>query len=162
MREWLISTFNYFLGNWRVLFVGGVITVSLTIFIMSLLKKYLFKKFIKHITARHIITAWSSLIVTLPITAVSILWNDFDPTQFWSIYLVNCVGVILGYWGFEHTVRDWLVSLGRKIVLRFAKSFADNEDPKKVTQSINKDVESLLVSKSASLHKYKDDDLKKL
>lgn len=159
MKAWILSTARYFLSDWFNLVIGGLVVVSVIIFLMGILKSLLINK-VKNNLLRKIILSWGSLILTLPATAVSILCNGFSFEHFWGVYVINCVEVILIYWFYENTaLRNSLALIGKKVI---TKIFLNPEEMKEAVKSANRDVESLLNNSSKSLSKYKDDDLKNL
>lgn len=163
MEDWIMLTVNYFLSNWWGLLVGGLVVVGVVMFLMGSLKVTLIKK-IKNALLRKVILAWSSVILTLPVTAIVTCYNGFNFAHFWSIYVVNCIGVILIYWFYENTAfRDGLTLVGRKVVTKILFGSTDIKDLEKTVKAANEDVESLLNNSSSnSKSKYKDDDLKNL
>lgn len=160
MKEWILWTSSYFLENWQALFWGGVIVVSVVIFLMGVFKKLLANR-IENDLLRKVVLAWTSVILTLPITAVMVLYNSYNWDHFWVIYAANVIGTILIYWFYENTaLRNALAAVGKRIVLKFLGN-PTTEDLKAVTE----DVEQLLASSKPvpqSTSKYKDDDLKNL
>lgn len=162
MKEWFIHNAEYFLSDWQNLLVGGVVVMSVVIFLMGVLKKIAFNR-IKHDLLRKIVLAWSSVLVALPVTAVSVVCNGFSWSYFWAIYILNAVGTILVYWFYENTaLRDALALLGKKTVMKFIGAGVSNQEFSKINNEVNQDAQSLIAEATKSASKYKDDDLKKL
>ncbi len=153
------ETAKYFLSNWQTLLLGGIVVVSIAIFVMGIIKKFLINK-IKNALIRKVVLSFSSLVVVLPITAFTILGNGLDFSHFWSVYGANAVSMILCYWVYENTaLRDGLALLGKKILTTvFVQSIVTDNKPNEIVKNINNDIKASVQAKA----KYKEDDLKNL
>lgn len=159
MKEWILTTARYFLSEWEALLVGGVVVVSAVIFLMGVLKKLVIDR-ISNSLVRKIVLSWSSVLLVLPVTAISVICNGFDWSNFWAIYAVNAVATIILYWLYENTaIRNALAFLGSRAVTKFISGVV-TQDLTKVTTQINQEAENLLKSSNKSTSKYRDDDLK--
>ena len=157
MKAWIVANANYFLSNWEDLLMGGIIVVSVVIFLMGVLKGLLLNK-IKNDLARKVLLAWTSLIIVLPVTAIYLVVKGVSMDYFWFVYAVNCVSTILIYWGYENTaLRNCLHVVGKKIVLAFVSGKSTSEkDAKKLLTEVAK---NLADTEESSEPKYKNDDL---
>lgn len=162
MKEWILQSARYFLSNWESLLVGGVLVVSVVIFLMGFIKLAAANN-IKSKLLRKVILAWSSVLVALPVTAGITVLYGYDWTYFWAIYAFNAGGTIFVYWFYENTaLRDGLAWLGKKTVLKFLGAGAAPQDLSLVRNELSQEAKALIETNTKSASKYKDDDLKKL
>lgn len=162
MKDWILHGAHYFLSNWEDLLAGGVVVMSVVIFLMGCLKKIAINR-IKHDLLRKIILAWSSVLLTLPLTAASVVANGFDWNYFWTIYAGNSIQTILVYWLYENTaLRDGLAWFGKSTLGRFIGAASGSKDLASVNYEVNQEAKTLVAKATKSTSKYRDDDLKKL
>lgn len=160
MKEWLIEAARYALSDWHNLLVGGVIVMSVVIFLIGFFKKIIFDR-IKNKLVRKIVLAWTSVIMALPFTAGMCLVKGFNFDYFWLIYACYAAGTILGYWLYENTgLRNGIHWIGQNTVMKLLH-VRKKEDIDKVMTTVDQQVESLLYEAQKSTSKY-DDDLKNL
>lgn len=161
MREWIVENARYFLSDWENLLVGGVIVVSVVIFLMGILKVLLVNK-IKNELLRKVILAWSSLVVVLPVTAIYVVVKGVNMDYFWSVYAVNCIATILIYWLYENTaLRTSLHKIGKKVVMAFISNEKKPKiNAKEILTEVVKDLSNTAEESTKSeTPKYKDNDL---
>lgn len=134
--------------------------MSMVIFLMGLLKFALTRK-VKNSLLRKVLLSWGSVIITLPTTALMVFCKNFGWEHFWTIYVLNCIGVIIVYWVYENTaIRNSLALIGKKLVTKVLLTFQNPEELKESVKSVDKDIQALL-DRTKSSSKY-DDDLNNL
>jgi hypothetical protein len=127
---------------------------------MGILKKVCINR-IKSKLIRKIVLAWLSILVVMPVTAGSILYNGFSTEHFWGIYIANCILTIAVYWFYENTaLRDSLGLIGKKIFSKMIKSKSQQET-EAILQEAGEEIRALLTEETNKIiqHTYKDDDL---
>lgn len=156
MKDWILMAFGYFFSEWWSLLMGGTVVVSVVMFLMGVLKKLLINR-IKYPLLRKVILAWLSIVVVLPVTYVSVLYNGFNQEYFWLIYGVNCVATIVIYWFYENTAfRDALALLGKNTLGRIIGKSQSKADIESALKDANAEASKLLKTESK---KYKEDDI---
>lgn len=162
MKEWIYVVAKYFLSDWRNLMIGGLAVVSVVIFLMGCVKIQL-KKSIRNDKIRALILAWGSVVLTLPITALSIIWRGYDPSNFWGIFTVYALETILVYWLYEFTaLREalgWIAGLGKRLLKKLS-SAKSREEINKILSDNDKEIEDLLHEQFKTDTKKYNDDLK--
>lgn len=97
---------------------GGLVVVSVVIFFMGIIKMAF--KNMQNKSLRKFILAVLSIILTLPITAISLWIQNGSFVDFWIEYILNALTTVFVYWGYEVTgtrnLVSWLESLGKKIL----------------------------------------------
>lgn len=122
MIDWIVSLTDYIFSNWQSLLVGGLVVMGVVIFLMGVLKKLVFNR-LQNKLLRKVILSFFSLILVLPATVLSILYNKFDMDYFWVFYTVNAFGTIIVYWFYENTgLRNLLALIGKNTVLKLFQS----------------------------------------
>lgn len=162
---YLSELWAYILSDGHELSLGGVVVVGVVIALMGVIKNLKPIKGIKNSVVRKVILAWSSIVLTVALTVVSVFLNEFKQDHFLAICIFNSVGTIVLYWLYENTaLRNFVAWVGKKTILKLlVRKPKTIEEAKEFASEVNKDVESLLQSvNSESLSKYKDDDLKNL
>lgn len=157
MRDWIYAVAKYFLSDWQNLMIGGLAVVSMVIFLMGCIKVQL-KKWVKNDKIRGIILAWGSIVLTLPITALTIILKGYNLDYFWGIFTVYALETIILYWLYEFTaLREflgWLKGFGKKLVIKLIAA-ESKEEAKKHLSNADKEIEQLLTSPTKS--KYNND-----
>jgi hypothetical protein len=157
MENWVLS---YVVSDWWNLLVGGVLVVSIVIFLMGVLKGVVVNQIKNHLI-RKVILAWGSLLLTVAVTLITSIFQEFAVSVFAIKCVLNCIGTILTYWVYENTaLRDSLSIFGKKILTKLVFCAFQSKDAKKTIDTVSKDVESWLTDSASS--RYKDDDIKKL
>lgn len=157
--EWLYNCIQWILSDWKTVLLGGLIVVSVVIFLMGVLKKILFDK-VKNKMLRKTLLSFSSIILVAPATAVWIVskgWS-WDWNVFWTLYAVNSVATVLIYWFYEGThVRELLSLIGKNTIAKWFKVFSSGEAITSVSEEVEQDAVEVIKTS-----KYRDEDLKKL
>lgn len=162
MEEWILQSARYFLSNWENLLMGGVLVMSVVIFLMGFIKLTAANKIKSHLF-RKIFLAWSSVLLALPVTAGIAVLYGYDWSYFWVIYAFNACGTIFVYWFYENTaLRDGLSWLGKKTILKFLGAGVSPQELPLVPNELSQEAKNLIATHTKSTSKYRDDDLKKL
>lgn len=155
MVDWIISNGKFILSNWQIVLVGGIVAVSVVIFLMEILKKTLVDK-ITNKDLRKFILFFVSLILSAPVTLVDLIYNGIPLERFWVLYIIYtmCMVFIYQFYACAY-VKKLLGIAGGKILKTFFSPGVNHAEKKEVAEKINADVVS-------TLKKYTEDDIEEL
>ena len=157
--DWLLKDiWSIWLNREIWLFYGGLITVSVTIFLVGALKALIGNK-IQNKLVRKTVLSFVSVALVAPITAIYLALNTVNGfTYYWYIYAFNAVCTIVVYWFYENThLRELLALIGRNTILKATKALFSKDEKAVPTamQSIRNDAKKVIKS-------YSEDDLENL
>lgn len=172
MQDFIVKYASLFLANWQRALIGGIVVVSVVITLIGILKKACIDR-IANKSARKVILAFSSVILSFPITALYFLADGINFNHYWVGAGLDAVAVIISYWLYENTLlRNFFHYVGKNVIIRFFKFLAvsllknnndggkeDYELLKETAVEVKKDTRKAVID---SLSKFNEDDLKNL
>lgn len=172
MQDFIVKYASLFLANWQRALIGGIVVVSVVITLMGILKKTCIGK-IANKNVRKVVLAFSSVILSFPITALYFLADSINFNHYWIGAGLDAVAVIIAYWLYENTLlRNFFHFVGKNVIVRFIKFLAtsllksgngDSKEDlivfKETVAEVKKDTKKALVD---SLSNFNEDDLKNL
>lgn len=115
--------------------------MSIVIFVLGCLKP-LIKRWVSNSTLCKVIFAWTSVLLNIPATAMSLWIEGIPGDHFWTLAVINTIGTILVYFVYENTaLRNGLHWLGKKIITALFSKCIDTAQAK---SELRKEAEMLL------------------
>lgn len=117
-----IATMAKFLFmNWHRAVMGGIIVTCSVIFLMGILKKFIFNK-VKNKLARKALLYFCSIVLVFPITALYFVSDNITFTWYWWGCLLSAMLMILTYSLYENTgLRNIIDLIGGLVVNKWLK-----------------------------------------
>lgn len=117
-----IATMAKFLFmNWHRAVMGGIIVTCSVIFLMGILKKFIFNK-VKNKLARKALLYFCSIVLVFPITALYFVSDNISFTWYWWGCLLSAMLMILTYSLYENTgLRNIIDLIGGLVVNKWLK-----------------------------------------
>jgi hypothetical protein len=107
--------------NWHRAVVGGIIVACSVIFLMGILKKFVFNR-VQNKLARKVLLSFGSVALTFPITALYFLSDNISFTWYWWGCLFTAILTIVTYWLYENTgLRNVIGIVGELTVNKWVK-----------------------------------------
>ena len=101
MLEFCLNTTKLLLTNWQNYLIGGLVVVSLIIFVVGCFKKAVLDR-IKIKLLRKVLCAVTSLIFVFPATSIYLFLENIPLEYYWYGYTIFALFTILTYWAYEH------------------------------------------------------------
>ena len=156
--DWLLQDISDIWLNLELWVIyGGIISVSVTIFLMGIFKTLVGNR-IQNKLVRKTVLSFLSIILVAPTTAIYLMTNTANGLNyFWYIYAFNSICTIVIYWFYENTqLRELLAVIGRNTLGKVLQAiFSKNSTIQQTSESIRSSVKE-------SVKSYVDDDLKNL
>ena len=117
-----IATMAKFLFmNWHRAVMGGIIVTCSVIFLMGILKKFIFNK-VKNKLARKALLYFCSIVLVFPITALYFVSDNISFTWYWWGCLLSAMLMIVTYSLYENTgLRNIIDLIGGLVVNKWLK-----------------------------------------
>lgn len=117
-----IATMAKFLFmNWHRAVMGGIIVTCSVIFLMGILKKFIFNK-VKNKLARKALLYFCSIVLVFPITALYFVSDNITFTWYWWGCLLSAMLMIVVYSLYENTgLRNIIDLIGGLVVNKWLK-----------------------------------------
>ncbi len=109
------------LANWHRAAMGGIIVACSVIFLMGVLKKFVFNK-VQNKLARKVLLAFGSVVMTFPITALYFVTDSINFRWYWYGCAMTALLTIVTYWLYENTgLRNLIGVIGELTVNKWLK-----------------------------------------
>lgn len=107
--------------NWHRAVMGGIIVACSVIFLMGILKKFVFNR-VRNKLARKVLLSFGSVVLVFPITALYFVSDNISFTWYWWGCLLATVLTICTYWLYENTgLRNVIGMVGELTVNKWVK-----------------------------------------
>ena len=107
--------------NWHRAAVGGIIVACSVIFLMGILKKFVFNK-VQNKLARKVLLSLCSVVLVFPVTALYFVSDNINFQWYWWGCLLTSMLTILTYWLYENTgLRNAIGAIGELTVNKWVK-----------------------------------------
>jgi peptidoglycan/LPS O-acetylase OafA/YrhL len=109
--------------NWHRALMGGIIVTCSVIFLMGILKKFVFNR-VQNKLGRKVLLYFCSIVLVFPITALYFLSDGISFTWYWWGCLLSAMLMILTYSLYENTgLRNIIDLIGGLVVNKWLKVF---------------------------------------
>ena len=109
--------------QWQRAVIGGIIVACAVIFLMGILKKFVFQK-IHHKLIRKVVLSFTSVVLVFPATAIYFLSDGIDFKWYWWACLFTSILTIIAYWLYENTgLRNLIGLIGERTVGKWFQVF---------------------------------------
>ena len=109
------------LHNWHRAAMGGIIVACSVIFLMGILKKFVFNR-VHNKLARKILLSFCSVVLAFPITALYFVTDNINFNWYWWGCLLTAGLTIITYWLYENTgLRNLIGLIGEITVNKWVK-----------------------------------------
>lgn len=109
------------LHNWHRAAMGGIIVACSVIFLMGILKKFVFNR-VQNKLARKILLSFCSVVLTFPVTALYFVSDNINFQWYWWGCLLTSILTILTYWLYENTgLRNVIGVIGELTVNKWVR-----------------------------------------
>lgn len=107
--------------NWHRALMGGIIVTCSVIFLMGILKKFVFNR-VHNKLARKILLSFCSVVLVFPATAIYFVSDNISFTWYWWGCLLCAILTIVTYWLYENTgLRNVIGLVGELTVNKWLK-----------------------------------------
>lgn len=166
--EKVFNMLEILLSNWQDAVIGGTIVTCSVIFLMGILKKFIFGK-IRNKLIRKVVLAFVSVCMVFPITAIYFVSYHISFEVYWWACLGMAILTILTYWLYENTgLRNLISLIGEATVGKWATviyyAFMTKAENKEVKNQLTKATDELKADVRKEIHSIvkEDKDLKGL
>lgn len=117
----MIEMLKFLFLNWQCALMGGIIVTCSVIFLMGMLKKFVFNR-VHNKLARKVLLSFCSVVLVFPATAIYFVSENIPFTLYWWSCLLFAILTIVTYWLYENTgLRNFIGFVGELTVNKWVK-----------------------------------------